>query len=172
VNPAELDLTDTARQADLRRDELVSGRDAIQPREFGFMGRRQPRAMGSILEAAVNRSLRRRGQSLVAVGALVGALIGTLLGLVAGDTETGTRVGAEPARGGALAASSPGSQPPASRAAGSGEQRDGNQSSSTQQAESPDRPGKRDAKAHKHREAGHDKPDNRGKDKPGKDKNK
>lgn len=116
----------------------------------------------------MDRSLRRRGQSLVAVGALIGALIGTLLGLVVGDTEPSTGVGAEPAGGAALAASSPSSQPPASRAAGSGKQRDGNTSSGTQQTVSADRPGKRDAKAYKHREVGRDKP---GKDKPGKDKN-
>ena len=73
-------------------------------------------------------------------------------------------------RGAALAASSLGNQPPASRAADSGDQSDGNQSSGTQQAESADRPGKRDAKAHKHREAGRDKPGNRGRDKAGKDK--
>lgn len=119
----------------------------------------------------MDRSLRRRGQSLLAVGALVGALIGTLLGLIVGDAEPSTRVRAEPAAGAALAANSPGSQPPASRAAGSGDQSDANQSSGTKQAESADRSGKRDAKAHKHREAGHDKSGNLGKDKPGKDKN-
>jgi hypothetical protein len=118
----------------------------------------------------VDRSLRRRGQSLVAVGALVGALIGTLLGLVVGDAETSTRVAAEPAGGAALAASSQGSQPPASRA-GSGHRSDANPSSGSQQAASTDRPGKGDAKAHKHRGAGRDRPGDRGKDKPGKDKN-
>ena len=123
------------------------------------------------MEAVEDRSLRRRGQSLVAVGALVGALIGTLLGLVVGDAETSTRVATEPAGGAALAASSQGSQPPASRAAGSGDRRDGDQSSGTQQAESTDRPDKGDAKAYKHRGAGRDRPGDRGKDKPGKGKN-
>ena len=44
-------------------------------------------------------------------------------------------------------------------------------SSGTQQAESTDRPDKGDAKAYKHRGAGRDRPGDRGKDKPGKDKN-
>jgi hypothetical protein len=126
--------------------------------------------MGPILEAVVDRSRGRRGQSLVAVGALLGALVGTLLGLVVGDDETGTRVAAQEGAGGAaLAASSASSRPPASRAAASGDQRDGNQASGARRAESADRPGTPDAKAHKHREAGHDKP---GKGKPAKGKNK
>jgi hypothetical protein len=110
----------------------------------------------------VDRSLRRRGQLLVVVGALLGALIGTTLGLIAEDAQTSTAVaGPGPGRGAALAASPPSSQPTASRAAGSG---DGNDSSGTQRAEPPGRPDKRDGNAHKDRAAGKDKP-SKGKDK-------
>jgi hypothetical protein len=117
----------------------------------------------------VDQSLRRRGQSLVLAGAVLGALIGTGLGLTAEDTETSPTVAApNPAHGAALAASPSGSQPPASRSVGSGNRSDGNRSFGTQRAESADRPGKRDGKAHEDREAGHDKPGNRGKDKPDK----
>ena len=112
----------------------------------------------------MDRSLRRRGQLLVVVGALVGALIGTALGLIAEDAQTSTAVAAGPVRGAALAASPPSSHPPASRAAGSG---DGNDSSGNQRAEPPGRPDKRDGNAHKDRAGGKDKP-SKGKDKPGK----
>jgi hypothetical protein len=173
ANSAELEFTDPARPAGLGRSELVR----LQTRSswaslgsWGFGNLERWVRSWRLLEAVVDRSLRRRGQSLVVVGALVGALIGTLLGLVVGGAEPSTRGAAEPAAGAALAASSPGSQPPASRA-GSGHRSDANPSSGTQQAESTDRPGKRDAKAHQHREAGRDKPRDRGKDKPGKGKN-
>jgi hypothetical protein len=127
--------------------------------------------MGSTLEAPVDRSLRLRGQSLVIAGALLGALIGAGLGLVAEDAETSMRVAApNPAGGAALAASSPGSQPPTSRGAGSGDRSDGNQSSGTERAKSADRPGTRDGKGHKDREAGRNKPGYRGKGEPGKGK--
>jgi hypothetical protein len=103
----------------------------------------------------VDRSLRRRGQFLVATGALVGALIGTTLGLIVEDAQTSTAVAAPgPGRGAALAASPPTSHPPASRAAGSG---DGNDPPGTQRAEPPGRPDKRDGKAHKDRAGGKDK---------------
>jgi hypothetical protein len=114
----------------------------------------------------VDRSLRRRGQILVVVGALVGTLIGTALGLIAEDAQPSTAVAAPgPGRGAALAASPPTTHPPASRAAGSG---DGNDSSGNQRAEPPGRPDKRDSNAHKDRAGGKGKP---GKDK-GKDKGK
>ena len=108
----------------------------------------------------MDRSLRRRGQHLVVVGALLGALIGTTLGLIAEDTQPSTAVAA-PARGAALAASPPSSHSPPSRAAGSG---DGNDSPGNQRAESPGRPDKRDGNAHKDRAGGKDKP-SKGQDK-------
>jgi hypothetical protein len=111
----------------------------------------------------VDRSLRRRGQHLVVVGALVGALIGTTLGLIAEDAQTSTAVAAGPGRGAALAASPPTTHPPPSRAAGSGE---GNDSSGNQRAEPPGRPDKRDGNAHKDRAGGKGKPSkDKGKDK-------
>jgi hypothetical protein len=121
----------------------------------------------------VDRSLRRRGQLLVVVGALLGALIGAALGLIVEDAQTSTAVAAPGhARGAALAASSPNSHPPASRAAGSGNRTDGNDSSGEQRAKSPDRPDKRDGKAYKDRKDGRDEPGGRGKDQPGKGKDK
>jgi len=109
----------------------------------------------------VDRSLRRRGQHLVVVGALVGALIGTTLGLIAEDAQTSTTVAAGPGRGAALAASPPSSHPPPSQAAGSG---DGNDSPGNQRAEPPGRPDKRDGNAQNDRAGGKDKP-SKGKDK-------
>ena len=120
------------------------------------------------MEGPVDRSLRRRGQLLVVVGALLGALIGAALGLIVEDAQTSTAVAAPGhARGAALAASSPNSHPPASRAAGSG---DGSDSSGNQRTESPDRPDKQHGNAHKGRAGGRDKSGGPGKDKPGKGK--
>ena len=117
----------------------------------------------------MDRSLRRRGQFVVVVGALLGALIGTALGLIVEDAQTSTAVAAPGSgRGAALAASPPSSHPPASRAAGSG---DGNDSPGNQRTEPPGRPDKRDGNAHKDRAGGKDKP-GKGKDKPGKGKGK
>jgi hypothetical protein len=107
----------------------------------------------------VDRSLRRRGQHLVVVGALLGALIGTALGLIVEDAQTSMAVAAPgPGRGAALAASPPTSHPPPSRAAGSG---DGSDSSGNQRVEPPGRPDKRDGNAHKDRAGGKDKPGKR-----------
>jgi hypothetical protein len=125
------------------------------------------------LGGPVDRSFRRRGQHLVVAGALLGALIGAALGLIMEDAQISTAVAAPVrARGAVLAVSPPSSHPPASRAAGLGDRSDGNNSSGEQRAESPDRPDKRDSKAHKDREGGRDKPGGHGKDKPGKGKDK
>jgi hypothetical protein len=119
----------------------------------------------------VDQSLRRRGQFLVVVGALLGALIGVALGLVVEDAGTNTAVAASGrAPGAVLAVSPPSSHPPASRAAGSGNRTDGDESSGEQRAESPDRPDKRDGKGHKDREGGRAKPGGHGTDQPGKGK--
>jgi hypothetical protein len=120
----------------------------------------------------VDRSLRRRGQVLVVVGAMLGALIGAALGLVAEDAQTRTAVAAPGRARGAVLAVSPSSRPPASRAAGSGNRTDGNDSSGEQRAESPDRSDKRHGKTYKDRKDGRDEPGGRGKDKPGKGKDK
>ena len=112
----------------------------------------------------MDRSLRRRGQFLVVVGALLGALIGTALGLIVEDAETSAAVAAPgPGRGVALAASPPTSHPPASRAAGCGY---GNGSPGNLRAEPPGRPDKRVGKAKNDRAGGKDKPSkDKGKDK-------
>jgi hypothetical protein len=69
----------------------------------------------------VERSLCRRGQFLVVVGALLGALIGVVLGLAVEDSQTPTAVAAPArARGAALAAHPPSGQPTASQTAGGG----------------------------------------------------
>jgi hypothetical protein len=125
------------------------------------------------LGGPVDRSFRRRGQFLVVVGALLGALIGAAVGLVVEEAQTSTAVAAPGrARGAVLAVSPPSSHPPASRAAGSGNRTDGNESSGEQRAESPDRPDKRDGKAHKDGNGGRDKPGGHDKDQPGKGKDK
>jgi hypothetical protein len=114
----------------------------------------------------MGRWLRRRGQRLLLVGALVGALIGVGLALVIEDAGT-SRAVAAPGRGAALAASRPGNQPPASRTAGAGSGTAGNDASGRQPIESPDRPDKGHGKARKEGDGRQDKADN---DKPGKDK--
>jgi hypothetical protein len=64
----------------------------------------------------VDRSLRRLGQLLVVMGALLGAVLGVSLALMVENAETsGTVAGPGPEGAAVLAASSPGSQPPASR---------------------------------------------------------
>jgi hypothetical protein len=121
------------------------------------------------LGGLVDRSLRRRGQFLVVVGALLGALIGVGLGLAVEDAGT-SRAVAAPGHGAALAATPPDNQPPASRTAGSGSRTAGNDSSGSQHAESADRPDKRHGKAQKDGDGRQDKPgiDQHGKDNQGK----
>jgi hypothetical protein len=121
----------------------------------------------------MDRSLRRRGQVLVVVGALLGVVIGVALGLVVEDAETNRAMAApRRERGAALAASPPSSQPPASGAASSGNRADGNGSAAKQRTEAADRPDKRDSKARKDGEDDRHKSGGRGKDKPGKGKDK
>lgn len=66
-------------------------------------------------------SLRRGGQLLVLVGALLGALVGVTLGLVVDDPGAGTAgVAQAPDRGAVVAAGATGSQPPTSGTVGTG----------------------------------------------------
>ena len=110
----------------------------------------------------MHRSLRRRGQLLVLVAALLGAVIGGATGLVVEDAGTGTEGAApEPRRGTALATSPPASQP-------AGSQADGSDASGIQRAERAHRPDKRDDKADKRRKDQRDKPNDRGNGKSGK----
>ena len=87
-----------------------------------------PATMGGVVEPGglVDRSSRRRGQSLVVVGALLGALGGVALGLAVGGPQTSAAVAAPaPARSAAVAATPPTSQPTASQSSGSRDWADG-----------------------------------------------
>ena len=82
------------------------------------------------------RSLRRRGQFLVVVGALLGALVGVVLGLAVEDLQTPTAVAAPGlADGVALAARPPSSQPTPSQSTGSGDRADSDASTGRQRTE-------------------------------------
>ena len=97
----------------------------------------------------MNRSLRRRGQLLVAVGAFLGALVGVVLGLAVEDAQISTAVAAPGrARAVPLAATPPSSQPTASQPAGSGKQGDGDESTGRQLTPAY-RPDQGHGKAHK-----------------------
>jgi hypothetical protein len=115
----------------------------------------------------VNRLLRRRGQVLVVVGALLGTLIGVVLGLAVRDPQAPTAVAALGREDGAvLAVHPPSRQPSASQPAGSGERADGDGSSGSQRTKPPDRPD------HGHGNGGKDgegRQDKAGNGKPGKD---
>ena len=65
-------------------------------------------------------SPRRRGQLLVLVGALLGSLVGVTLGLVVDEPGAGVAAALAPDRRAAMAAATPGSQPPTSRSVGTG----------------------------------------------------
>jgi hypothetical protein len=110
------------------------------------------------------RSLRRRGQVLVVVGALVGALIGEVLGLAVEGPKNSAAAAAPGRTGGAaLAAHPPSSQPSASQTAGSRNRADGDTSTNRQHTEPADRSSNGHGNAGKDGERRHDKP---GKDKP------
>jgi hypothetical protein len=118
----------------------------------------------------VDRSLRRLGQLLVVMGALLGAVLGVSLALIVEHAETSRAVaGPGRHRAAVLAASPQSSKPPPSRAASTQDQGNGNDPSANQRATSADRPHQRDGKAGKNGEGRGDKPGPR-KDKPGKSK--
>jgi hypothetical protein len=114
----------------------------------------------------VDRSLRRRGQRLVVAGALLGAVAGAGLGVVVGRGET-PRAVAAPARGASAAANRPSGRPSGTRAttprprAGDG--------SGGRRIHLADHADRRD-KAAKHGKHDREKPDDRKKGKPGKDR--
>ena len=103
----------------------------------------------------MNRSLRRLGQLLVVMGALLGAALGVALALVVDDAGTGRAVATtERERSAVLAAGSRSSRPPASRPTSTSASRTGGEASSNQRAVSGGRAGPRGhktekAKAHK-----------------------
>ena len=118
----------------------------------------------------MDRSLRRLGQLLVVMGALLGAVLGVSLALIVENAETSSTVaGSGAERAAVLAASPPSSQPPASRAAST---QDGSDPSDNQPAVSAGRADQRDGKADMNSESRGDKAGGRGKDKPGKSKSK
>jgi hypothetical protein len=125
------------------------------------------------LGGPVDRSLRRLGQLLVAMAALLGAALGVALALIVENTETsGADVALGRERAAVLTASPPSSQPPASRAASSADSTDGSGSSASQPVELADRANQRDGKTGKDGESRGDRAGGRGKDKPSKGKDK
>jgi len=121
----------------------------------------------------VDRSLRRLGQLLVVMGALLGAVLGVSLALIVEHAETSGVVAAlGRERVAVLAAGPPSSTPAASRAGSSQDPADGSDSSGGQRARSAGRGDQRAGKADKNRESHRDKAGDRGKDKPNKGKGK
>jgi hypothetical protein len=116
-------------------------------------------------EASVDRSLRRHGQFLVAVGAVLGALVGIVLGLAVEDPQASTAVAA-PGR-----ATPPRNQPTAAQPAGPRDQADADASTGTQRTRSANRPDKGQGRAHKDsnrkRETDNKEPRKRANGKPG-----
>ena len=119
----------------------------------------------------MDRSLRRLGQLLVVMGALLGAVVGVGLALIVESTEPSNAVAtSEPERAAALTASPPRSQPPASAAASSPDPGNGDVSSVNQRTRAA---GQRADKANKNGQGRRDKSGKgNGKDKPGKGKDK
>ena len=123
----------------------------------------------STLEAPVDASLRRLGQLLVVMGALLGAVLGVALALLVENAETSRAVAAPTRERVAVLAASPPEQPsPAAPAGSAGNAGDGNDSLGSQRAESADRDDKRDRNVDKNSEGRRDKAGGRGKDKPSK----
>lgn len=87
----------------------------------------------------MDRSLRRLGQLLVVMAALLGAVLGVGLALLVENAETSRAVAApERERVAVLTASPPGSQPPASAAASSPDPGHGDGSSVKQRTQAAD----------------------------------
>lgn len=96
----------------------------------------------------MDRSPRRRGQSLVVVGALLGGLGGVVLGLAVEDPQTRAAVAAPArARGAAVPATRPTSQPTASQPTGSGDRADSAASTGRLRTQSVEHPAKAKTKA-------------------------
>jgi hypothetical protein len=119
----------------------------------------------------VDRSLRRLGQLLVGMGALLGAVLGVSLALLVEHAQTSDAVaGPGRERAAVLAASSPSTTPPASRPASAQDPGNDTDASGNQRAESADRANQGDGKASKNGDRRKDKGDGRAKDKAGKGK--
>ena len=117
-------------------------------------------------------SLRRLGQLLVVMAALLGCVLGVALALLVNDTETSRAVGTPLRERAVLAASPPSSQPPVSRAGSAEDAGDGIDGSGMLRAESAGRADQRAGKTDKNGESRGDKTGGRGKDKAGKGKDK
>ena len=120
----------------------------------------------------MDASVRRLGQLLVAMAALLGAVLGVALALIVENTETSradVALGRE--RAAVLAASPPSSQPPATRAASSADSADGSGSSADQRVGSAGRTDQRDGKPARTARAAGTRRDH-SKDKPSKEKRK
>ena len=116
----------------------------------------------------MDRSLRRLGQLLVVMGALLGAVLGVALALVVDYAGTSKAVAIPERRHTAvLAAEGPSSQPPASRPTRTTASGAGGDASSNHRAVSGDRTGQRGRKADKAHTGKRDKPA-KGNDKPAK----
>ena len=115
----------------------------------------------------MDRSLRRLGQLLVVMGALLGAVLGVGLALLVENAETSKAVAApEPEPVAVLAASPSSSQPPGVRAASSPDAGTANVSSGSQRTQAA---AQRDDKANKNSQGRRDKPGKgKGEDQPGK----
>jgi hypothetical protein len=152
-----------------RHGDLVGGRDGLKCPRLGAWGSGKVGGMFEI-GGPEERSLRRRGQVLVVVGALLGAVSGIVLGLAVDDSQTPTAVVAPGQAGAAaLAAQPPSSQPAASESTGSRERADGDASTGRQRTEPADRLSNGHGNAGKDSEGRQGKPS---KDKPGKGKDK
>src|SRR5688500_14197336 len=115
------------------------------------------------LGGLVDRSLRRLGQLLVVMGALLGAVLGVALALIVENANTSGAVVASDQERAALLAAGPPSRPSAPRGAGSAGSEAGHSASGSQPAEAADQADQADRKADKNSELRHDKPS---KDKP------
>lgn len=118
----------------------------------------------------MDRSLRRLGQLLVIMGALLGAVLGVALALIVNNAETSGPVAASGrAVAAAVSTSPPSNRSPATREASSQDPADDTTAAGTRRAESAGRADPQAGKADKHHKG---KPDGHGNDKPGKDKGK
>jgi hypothetical protein len=112
----------------------------------------------------VDRSLRRLGQLLVVMGALLGAVLGVALALIVEHAASSRAVVPPgPERAAVLGAGTASSRPPVARAASGGSAAAGDQ-----RAESVGRASQRDGKVDKHRQGRLGKAEASGNDKPGK----
>ena len=120
----------------------------------------------------MDRSLRRLGQLLVVMGALLGAVLGVSLALIVENAETSRAVAGPGRERAAVLAASPRAANPEHPGRPVPRIRRGSDPSDNQRAVAAGRADQRDGKADKNGESRGDKAGGHGKDKPGKGKNK